>query len=211
MINMREQQHSHRADIHLSFSFLNFTSAILHLPQTQIQLVSASFINLSSIPFNPGRTMASSSTARNQSDPLIPPKFSNEQPPPLSSTTVRANRALSFLRIGLGASTLIAPQWTCALFQMPIPATMSVIVRLFAIRDIMLGELLITAEDKKSPTRGRREIKRALLANIGSDAVDICSIGFALATGTIGRVPGALFGGGAAVFLGLGILGLNGL
>jgi hypothetical protein len=88
---------------------------------------------------------------------------------------------------------------------------MSVIVRLFAIRDFMLGELLVTAEDRNSPTGGRREIRRALLANIGSDAVDICSIGFALATGTMGRVPGALFGGGAALFLGLGVLGLKGL
>jgi hypothetical protein len=88
---------------------------------------------------------------------------------------------------------------------------MSVIVRLFGVREFMLGELLMTAEDKNSSTRGRREIRRALLANMGTDAVDVCSVVFAVATGAMGRVPGALFGGAGAVALGLGVLGLKGL
>ena len=83
--------------------------------------------------------------------------------------------------------------------------------RLYAIRELALGELLLTAEDKTSPTGGRREIKRALWANIGCDAVDICSVAFGLASGTIGRLPAALLGGPAAVAIGLGTLGLKGL
>lgn len=83
--------------------------------------------------------------------------------------------------------------------------------RLFGGREVVLGELLITAEDKNSPTGGRREIKRALWANIGADTIDVCSVIFAVATGTMGKIPGVLFGGGAAVALGLGALGLKGL
>jgi hypothetical protein len=155
--------------------------------------------------------MPPSSTTHNQSEPLIPSKLSAEHVEPLSYTTTTAIKALSVARIALGASTIIAPRWTCALFQFPIPASVSILARLFGVRELVLGELLITAEDKGSPTGGRRELRRTLLANLGTDTVDVCSVVFAVATGTIGRVPGALFGAGAVVALGLGGLGLRGL
>lgn len=68
----------------------------------------------------------------------------------------------------------------------------------------MLGELLITAEDKQSPTQGRREVKRALWANMISDSVDVVSISYAFATSTLALGPTALLGGagGSALLLG---------
>lgn len=80
---------------------------------------------------------------------------------------------------------------------------MAVLARLFGIRDLILGELLLTAEDKKLPDGGKREIKRALWANLAADAVDMCNIGFAVATGTIEGLPAAIFGGGAALLVAL--------
>ncbi|KAF2262691.1 hypothetical protein CC78DRAFT_605740 [Lojkania enalia] len=151
------------------------------------------------------------SPTHNQSEPLLPSKLANEQFSSLSTTSTTAIKALSILRIAVGASCIIAPRWSCALFQFPIPAAYSVMPRIFGVRDLILGELLITAENKESPDGGRREIKRALWANIGADVVDVGSVLFGLATGTVGRAPAAIFGGGAAAFVILGVLGLRGL
>ncbi|KAF2800130.1 hypothetical protein K505DRAFT_320640 [Melanomma pulvis-pyrius CBS 109.77] len=148
--------------------------------------------------------------SQNGSEPLLPPKLLNEGPEPISATSLGAIKALSILRIALGASVLIAPRWSSALFRLPIPAEMAVIARLFGGREVVLGELLLTAQDKNSPTGGRREMKRALWANIGADSLDVCSVIFAVATGTMGKVPGALFGGGAAVLIALAALSLKG-
>lgn len=155
--------------------------------------------------------MPSSSTTHSQSEPLIPSKLSAEHAAPLSNTTSTAIKALSLVRIAFGASTLIAPHWTGALFQFPIPASASILARLFGIREIVLGTLLITAEDKGSPAGGRRELRRALLAGLGVDTIDIFSSVFSVATGAMGRVPGALFGGAALALVLGGGLGLRGL
>jgi len=155
--------------------------------------------------------MSPSSTTHNQSEPLIPSKLSDEHAKPLSYTTSTAIRVLSVARIALGASTLIAPTWTGTLFLYSIPASASILARLYGVRELALGEMLITAEDKSSPGGGRRELRRTLLACIGSDAVDVCSAVFAVATGAMDIVPGALSGGGAAVLMVLGCLGFSGL
>jgi hypothetical protein len=156
--------------------------------------------------------MAPSSITQDQTSPLLAPKLVNTQPiSPLSKSTSTAIHTLAILRIGIGAASLIAPRWTFGLFQVAVPQASSTIVRLYGVRDVILGELLYTAEDKRAPDGGRREIKRALWSNIAADAVDICSVGFAVATGSMGRLPGALVVGGAALGVGLGALGLRGL
>ncbi|KAF2243735.1 hypothetical protein BU26DRAFT_523327 [Trematosphaeria pertusa] len=150
----------------------------------------------------------SSISSINQSEPLLPPKPSNGQNgQPISKTSSSAVEALHLIRIGLGLACIVAPRWTCAVFQFSIPEGSAILVRLFGVRDLILGALLTTNEDKVS----RREMKRVVWANIGADAVDMCSIAFALATGTLGKLPAGLFAGGAAVGLGLEALGLRGL
>ena len=122
----------------------------------------------------------------------------NEQHEPVSSNLSVAIKILGIHRVALGAFCLIAPRFSCALFQFPVPAAYSIMPRLFGVRDLVLGELLLTAEDKNSSGGGKREIKRALWANIGTDCVDLASIAFGVATGTFGKTPALIFGGGAA-------------
>ena len=156
--------------------------------------------------------MAPSPTTKDQTSPLLAPKLANNQPiTPLSQTTKTSLNTLAILRMILGASTLIAPRWTMSLFLLSSPQSASAIARLFAIRDFVLGELLYTAENKHAADGGRREMKRALWRNIVSDATDICSIGFAVATGSMERLPAALLSSGAATGVVLGTLALRGM
>jgi hypothetical protein len=101
----------------------------------------------------------------------------------------------------LGGACVIAPQTTCEIFFYPVPAAFSILPRLFGIRDLLLGALLVTAEDKNVPSGGRRELRRTLWANIVADSVDVISIVLSLAQGNLGRLPAAALGGGAGIFL----------
>jgi hypothetical protein len=114
-------------------------------------------------------------------------------------------------RISLGTAALLFPHWTCSLFRFAAPASSLVVVRLFGVRDAILGEMLYTASDPTAPDGGRKELKRALWRNITADSVDMCSVGVAVATGALGRVPGAMLAGGAGIGVVMGVLGLRGL
>ncbi len=76
----------------------------------------------------------------------------------LSRTTQTAIKALSVIRIATGAACLVAPRFTCALFQYKVPAEQTILVRMFGVRDAVLGELLITAENKETHDQGRRYV-----------------------------------------------------
>jgi hypothetical protein len=151
------------------------------------------------------------STQDHDAKPLLPKKLLNEQAEPLTKASSSAIKALSILRFALGTTAAIAPRFTCGLFMLPVPAGVSVMTRLVGAGDLVLGELLITAEDKNSADGGRREIKRALWAGIGADCVSLASFAFELASGTVGRAPALLFAGGAAATIGLSALGMRGL
>lgn len=151
-------------------------------------------------------------SSQHQTDPLLPPKRMNEQHvASLSSGTSTSIKALSFLRLAVGAACTVAPRFTCGLFYLPVPAAYAVMPRLFGVRDVALAELLYTAEDKNSPTGGKREIRRSLWAGIGCDAVDILSLAYGVATGTVGKVPAAIIGGGAVAFIALAAIGMKGV
>lgn len=151
-------------------------------------------------------------SSQDQGEPLLPSKpLEDHQDEPLSPTSALAVKVLAIHRIALGAVCTVAPQWSCALFQFPIPAAYSITPRIFGIRDLAIGELLLTAEDKSSPNRGRREIKRALWLGIGVDLVDIASIVYGVATGTFPRDAALIFGSGAATSVALGAFCLRGL
>jgi len=110
---------------------------------------------------------------------------------------------LSYSRLFLGTSFLLAPQLTASLFQFPIPASMAILARMFGIRDVVLGDLLLTAETE-------REKKRLLLGNMLVDLGDLAVVLWALGQGRMGVVPAGVIGGGAAVFVGLGLAGWKG-
>ncbi len=125
--------------------------------------------------------------------------------------TLWAIKALSYVRIATGAACLVAPQFTCALFKYNVPVGSALLVHMVGARDGVLGELLLTAEDKNAPDGGRREMRRALWTGIAADAIDIGSLAYAVAKGHVGKPTGGLFGAGAIVFIGLGAWGLRSL
>ncbi|KAF2864993.1 hypothetical protein BDV95DRAFT_600171 [Massariosphaeria phaeospora] len=156
--------------------------------------------------------MASSNLRNNpQSEPLTPAKLPNSQSAsePLIATAFYTIKAFGYARIVLGAASLFSPHFTCGLFKLAISNETATIVRLFGVRGVALGELLVTADDASLPDGGRRELRRLLRANTGCDLVDICSLAVAVAIGHMGQLPGALLAGGAAVCAGMGVLGLK--
>lgn len=148
--------------------------------------------------------MAGSINAKTETKPNPPDK-------PLSPSTGYAIKTLSWARIATGVACLAAPRFTCALFKWNIPAESSLLVRMVGARDAVLGELLITAEDKHAHDGGQRELRRALWTNMAADVVDVGSVVYAVAMGHVGRATGGLFGAGAVAFIGLGAWGLRGL
>ncbi|KAJ4361464.1 hypothetical protein N0V95_001881 [Ascochyta clinopodiicola] len=88
---------------------------------------------------------------------------------PISASTLYAVKTLSWIRIATGAACLAAPQFTCALFKLRIPAESSLLVRMIGARDAALGELLLTAEDEHAPDGGRREMRRAIWTGMAAD------------------------------------------
>ena len=146
-----------------------------------------------------------------QSKTRIPEKLIKHQSAsePLTRTAFYAIKVFGYTRIALGVASLLAPRFTCGLFAFPISDETTTVVRLFGVRGIALGVLLITANDKTLFDGGRRELKRLLRANLGCDMADICSIMFAVANGHMAPLPGALLAGGAAGCVGLGLLGLE--
>ncbi|KIL93756.1 hypothetical protein FAVG1_02317 [Fusarium avenaceum] len=157
--------------------------------------------------------MASPSTpSSNQTEPLLSIKATDiTVPKQLSSVTSTTIKTVSFLRVVLGAACVIAPQLTCEIFFYPVPAAFSILPRLFGIRDLLLGALLVTAEDRNIPSGGRRELRRTLWANIAADSVDVISIVLSLAQGNLERLPAAALGGGAGIFLIMEGMAMRGL
>lgn len=147
-----------------------------------------------------------------QRTPLIPSNKDapNEQIPAAASRLVTGCvTALGVLRIGVGAACIIAPQFTCNLFRLPASPQIALVTRLTGVRDIVLGELLLTAN--RSGEDKHHELKRTLWANVATDVVDVGSCAVALYTGAVGRTAAGLFGGGAVLFVLLGVESLVGL
>ncbi|KAF2274708.1 uncharacterized protein EI97DRAFT_434938 [Westerdykella ornata] len=154
---------------------------------------------------------SSHASSLRQSEPLLPPKSLKEPVEPLSPPASTAIKVLSVVRIAVGAAFTIAPRFSFALSQFPIPAAYAFMPRLFGIRDLALGELLLTAEDKNSPDGGRREIKRTLWAGIGCDLVDVAAVAYGVANGTLPKPPALIIGGGAIAFIAMATIGMRGL
>jgi hypothetical protein len=93
------------------------------------------------------------SSHQESSNPLLgrSPKLNSDSAShELSFTSRTTSKALSIIRIATGAACLIAPRFTCAIFKYNVPPEHSLLVRMFGVRDAVLGELLITAEDRQT-------------------------------------------------------------
>src|ERR1700733_1937134 len=68
---------------------------------------------------------------------------------------------LGGLRAVAGAAIVLAPVTMCKLFAIPLAGSAIPVARLVGIRDLVLGELLFTADGGGD---SRREVKRAFMA-----------------------------------------------
>ena len=115
---------------------------------------------------------------------------------PSASLTVKT---LSILKVGFGISCLAAPTLVSKVFMIP---GGNILFRLVGSRDLVVGGLLWTSNSAE-------EKKRALMINALIDGIDIVSCGVCLLEGSMDLVPAAAAAGGAALFLGLALLGLR--
>ncbi|KAH8813216.1 hypothetical protein F5884DRAFT_787753 [Xylogone sp. PMI_703] len=121
----------------------------------------------------------------------------------MAATTLLPVTLLSTLRIAVGSASFLVPGFTCQTLMFAIPNSSLLAVRLFGCRDAILGLLLHTA---KTPEARRR----ALLAGIAVDALDITAAAIGYFNGEIDAKPVVTFGGGAMSFLILAGLGWKG-
>ena len=126
-------------------------------------------------------------------------------PKPIAKNTIFA---LGAIRAVAGAGLLIAPVFIGKLFHVPVTAQSALLARAVGTRDLVLGELLLTADKNGTD---RKEVKRALWAGVAADALDLGATVFALSTSQLSKTGAGLFGGGATAFLLLGLVGLRSL
>ena len=127
--------------------------------------------------------------------------------------------ALAIARMLFGGSTLLFPHHVAPFFGIPLAAQTTIVARLFGIRDFILGGLVWTARaDDKAASKSaasqegnRRELRRALVAGILTDAVDLCSAVVGVLDGTLEGPAIGWVAGGAAAMLALGVVTLRGL
>ena len=113
---------------------------------------------------------------------------------------------LGAVRAVTGAGLIIAPVFFGRMFHVPVTASSALLARGFGTRDLVLGELLLTAD---ANAKDRKEVKRALWAGVATDALDIGTTVFALATGQLSRTGAGMFGGAAAGLVLMGIYSLR--
>ncbi|CAI6336740.1 unnamed protein product [Periconia digitata] len=132
---------------------------------------------------------------------------STSKPHPSSSSLTRTSRIttrlFAYSRIILGAASVLVPHFTCSLFQFQISNETATVVRLFGVRGIALGSLLMASLDEKMVWR------KVLRANVGCDVIDIGSLAFAVMSGHLDLMPGMFLAGGAASLVCLGGWGLG--
>lgn len=138
-------------------------------------------------------------------------KLANDQPAsePLTPTAFYTVKSFGYARICLGAASILAPRFTCGLFQLYISHETAAVARLFGVRGIALGGLLITAEDKTILDGGKRELRRLVRANMWCDIIDIFTLAFAVANRHMDLLPGGLLMTCATWGVGMGLLGLS--
>ncbi len=114
--------------------------------------------------------------------------------------------ALTFLassRSLFGAAFLLAPEHSSGLINFPFHPNAAHGLRLFGVRDVVVGGLLWSADTPKLK-------RQALIAGLIIDVIDLISTGVGLWEGTLDNTR-AVWTGGAAVFVALGLWGLRDL
>lgn len=114
---------------------------------------------------------------------------------------------LATARLAFGSLSLVAPSPTLSLFRVsaqPVPGPAILMTRMFGTRDAVLGAMLHTADNPAA-------VRRALIAGAVADGLDVLSCVFAVWSGDVEMLGADLVGGGAFLFLVMGLWGLRGL
>ncbi|KAJ4985394.1 hypothetical protein SVAN01_09149 [Stagonosporopsis vannaccii] len=136
--------------------------------------------------------------------PLLGAAKTDRSPKPIPAGSLWAIRAISYLRLGVGAVSLVAPQFACTLFKYNVPVGSALLVRMVGARDGVLGGLLLTAGDESASDGGRKEIRRAIWTAMVSDFIDVGSLVLGIAMGQVDESVGIPFSAGAVICVGLG-------
>lgn len=122
-------------------------------------------------------------------------------------------KTLAVARTLVGVSLLAVPLLTSRTFFLPASTSTTLVLRLCGARDAALGGLLWSASSRLSSSTELASpalVRPALMTGAIVDALDVLSVGACLMERSVGVVPAAVVGGGAAVFLAAGLWGLRG-
>jgi len=154
--------------------------------------------------------MANSDASR----PLLSATKSPGPPlPRVSKLASTALLALGTIRAAAGVGCLVAPQLTARAFFVDLPAGAGLIGQVAGGREIAIGALTLDARRRvlaggaaDGGLAARDALKRVLLANIVVDSLDVVCCLVGELTGTLSVQSAGIFGGAAAVFVGLGVV-----
>lgn len=125
-----------------------------------------------------------------------------------------AIQSLAVVRCGVGIALLAVPRATARIFLLPTSPSNTLLFRLAGSRDLAIGGLLwfafasapaSSSAPADTPNLG---LRLALVTGAVVDAIDLVSVGACFADGSLALEATALVGGGAAVLLGLGLVGI---
>jgi len=112
--------------------------------------------------------------------------------------------ALSILRAIVGASLFIAPQFSANLAYLPFPTQANMLAQLVGIRDFMIGGYLFSLRGGLRDPSQRAELRRFLILNIVTDALDSGTLLYYAFRGVAGPVGTAIFACAAGLFIAMG-------
>ncbi|PVI05067.1 hypothetical protein DM02DRAFT_650992 [Periconia macrospinosa] len=136
----------------------------------------------------------------------------NTSPTNLSKMEYYNIKALAIMRLCIGASCIFIPGPVFALCGYPLRTIeLSTFARMIGARDLILGDLLYTAEDKTAADGGKREMRRALWGGMAADLFDAGVVVAAVSGGYLRKGPGSFFIGGVMVAVGQAVWGLKAL
>jgi hypothetical protein len=153
-------------------------------------------------------------TTKSSNTPSAPLLSKSPEPTlaPASPFAVGLVNCLGYFRAGLGFCAILAPTTVGKIFLTPIAvhSTESTLLRLVGVRDLVIGELTWFVRPRPSHGQSERgELRRVIYANMATDTLDLACLAFAAYKGAIPRPAAGIIGGGAAAFLGMGLLALR--
>ncbi|KAL2203324.1 hypothetical protein CC79DRAFT_1326058 [Sarocladium strictum] len=130
---------------------------------------------------------------------------------PIAPALITTTKVLAIVRIGIGAASFFAPQFTCGTHGYHVTTPYNLLVRMMGHREAINGALLLTAEDGEARDGGRRSIRRALLVGLVADSLDICAVLYGFYRGEIENMTAGILGSAAAGAITLATFLLRGL